>query len=186
LRVKSQSINFHAVQLHIVQLSNDLHTQTPVSGSCNTNMAESRELHIISSLTWPEASVNTAIQELLNLTSAAASSTTISKSDALSTHVNNTWQALMERIVVHTPSSQQAVLVDFVRTLQQQKVIDPATGDQLRFDPDYNETLWTDVPLFGINVADYWNCGMQSFTQTPMSLQNTTHHSQTPTRRPNT
>ncbi|KAH5117542.1 hypothetical protein HBI49_153200 [Parastagonospora nodorum] len=64
----------------------------------------------------------------------------------------------MERVVVSTPSSQQAALVDFVRTLQQQKIIDLATGDHLRFDPHYNETLWTDVPLFGINVANYWNC----------------------------
>lgn len=147
-------------------------------------MADSRELHIISSLTWPEASVNTAIQEIITLTSAAASSTTISKTDALSTHLDNTWQALMEHVVANTQPSQQTALVDFVRTLQQQKVVDPATGDQLRFDPDYNKLLWTEVPLFGINVADYWHRGMQShiyYTPSPII----THYTQTPKTRPN-
>ncbi|KAF2127839.1 hypothetical protein P153DRAFT_377337 [Dothidotthia symphoricarpi CBS 119687] len=63
----------------------------------------------------------------------------------------------MEDVVANTAPSQQTALVEFVRTLQQQKVTDPTTGDQLRFDQDYNKTLWTEVPNFGINVADEWN-----------------------------
>jgi hypothetical protein len=122
-------------------------------------MAESRELQIISRLTRPDSSVNTAVQELLDLTSVAVASTTTSISKALFTHLNNTWKALMENIVANTGPSQQAALVEFVRTLQQQKVIDPATGGQLRFDQDYNKTLWTEVPSFGITVADHWNFG---------------------------
>jgi hypothetical protein len=66
----------------------------------------------------------------------------------------------MEDVVARTRPSEQGPLVEFVRTLQQQKVIDPATGDQLRFDQDYDKTLWTEVPNFGINVADYWSFSM--------------------------
>jgi hypothetical protein len=123
-------------------------------------MAESRELQIIASLTRPGFSVNTAVHELLELTSVAAASTTVSTSEALDKHLDNTWQALMEITVAKTGPSQQGVLVQFVQTLQQQKVIDPATGDQLRFDQDYNKTVWTEAPSFGINVADRWNFGM--------------------------
>jgi hypothetical protein len=123
-------------------------------------MAESRELQIIASLTRPGFSVNTAVHELLELTSVAAASTTVSTSEALDKHLDNTWQALMEITVANTGPSQQGVLVQFVQTLQQQKVIDPATGDQLRFDQDYNKTVWTEAPSFGINVADRWNFSM--------------------------
>ncbi|KAF2637409.1 hypothetical protein P280DRAFT_102974 [Massarina eburnea CBS 473.64] len=116
-----------------------------------------QELQIISSLTQPDASVETAIRQLLDLTSAAASSTTVSVSDALFKHLNNTWHSLMEDVVANTAPAQQTALVEFVRTLQQQKVINPATGDQLLFDQDYNKAVWTEVPNFGINVADEWN-----------------------------
>jgi len=127
-------------------------------------MAESQECQIVSSLTRPNASVDTAVQQLLDLTSLAASSTTISRSDALCTHLDNTWRSLIDEIVANTAPPQQTALVKFVRTLQQQKIIDPATGDQLRFDQDYNKTLWTEVPNFGINVADYWNFGKTRFS----------------------
>jgi hypothetical protein len=120
-------------------------------------MAESEELQIISRLLQPVSSVSTAIHQILHLTSIAAASTTASPSEALLTHLNNTWQALIEIIVANTDPLQQAVLVKFVQTLQQQKVIDPTTCEQLRFDQDYNKALWTEVPNFGINVADYWN-----------------------------
>jgi hypothetical protein len=120
-------------------------------------MAESQELQIISRLVQPDSSVTTAVKRLLDLTSAAAASTTVSSSEALLTHLDNTWQALIEHVVANTGPLQQAVLVKFVQALQQQKVIDPATGDQMRFDQDYNKTLWTEVPNFGINVADHWN-----------------------------
>jgi hypothetical protein len=123
-------------------------------------MTASQELQIISRLAASESSVKTAVHELLDLTSDAAASTTISPSQALLKHLNNFWRALMEDVVVRTRPSEQGSLVEFVRTLQQQKVIDPATGDQLRFDQDYDKTLWTEVPNFGINVADYWSFGM--------------------------
>ncbi|KAH8690392.1 hypothetical protein GQ44DRAFT_780468 [Phaeosphaeriaceae sp. PMI808] len=120
-------------------------------------MAGSQELQIISSLTQRDASVETAIRKLLDLTSLAASSTTVSMSDALFTHLDNTWHSLVEDVVAKTAPSQQKSLVEFVRTLQRQKVIDPATGDQLRFDQDYDKSLWTEVPNLGITVADGWN-----------------------------
>jgi hypothetical protein len=66
----------------------------------------------------------------------------------------------MEDVVVRNRPSEQAALVEFVRTLQQQKLIDPATGDQLRFDQGYDKTLWTEVPNFGINVTDHWDFSM--------------------------
>jgi hypothetical protein len=123
-------------------------------------MTNSQELQIISRLAASESSVEIAVHELLDLTSDAASSTTISPSQALLKHLNNFWRALMEDVVARTRPSEQGPLVEFVRTLQQQKVIDPATGDQLRFDQDYDKTLWTEVPNFGINVADYWSFSM--------------------------
>ena len=66
---------------------------------------------------------------------------------------------MVNDVVARTDPSQQAPLIKFVRTLQQQKAIDPATGDQLRFDQDYNKLVWTEVPNFGINVADNWTFG---------------------------
>jgi hypothetical protein len=52
------------------------------------------------------------------------------------------------------------------------------TGDQLRFDEDYNKTLWTEVPLFGINIADEWNFGMHFNICPPFSsyIVTTTYH----------
>ncbi|KAF2188500.1 hypothetical protein K469DRAFT_660198 [Zopfia rhizophila CBS 207.26] len=60
-------------------------------------------------------------------------------------------------VAARTAPSQQTALVEFLRKLQQQKVTDPATGQQLKYDEDYNKTVWTEVPNFGITVADDWN-----------------------------
>lgn len=122
-------------------------------------MAALSELQILASLTEPECSAETAVQQLLQHTYVAASSTTSSVSDALFTHLNNTWHSLMQDVVATTVPSRQTRLVEFVRLLQKQNVTDPATGDQLRFDQDYNKAVWTEVPNFGINVADDWNFG---------------------------
>jgi hypothetical protein len=126
----------------------------------DTDVTKSQEFQIISRLMQPDPSISTAIHQLLDLTSAAAACTTVSTSEALFTHLDNTWQALIEKVVANTTPSQQSVLVKFVQTLQQQKVINPATGDQLRCEEYYNQTIWTELPYFGIKVADYWNFSM--------------------------
>jgi hypothetical protein len=128
--------------------------------SWHTDVTESQEFRIVSQLMQPDFSISTVIDQLLDLTSVAAASTTVSASEALLTHLDNTWQALIDMVVANTTPSEQAVLVKFVQNLQQQKVLDPATGDQLRFDQDYNKTIWTQLPNFGINVADHWNFSM--------------------------
>jgi hypothetical protein len=140
-----------------LRLFQNLESQTFSNKPRNINMAESQELQIISRLLQPDSSVSTAVDQLLDLTSAAAASATGSTSEALGTHLDNFWLALIEIVVANTGHAQQAVLVKFVQTLQQQKVIDPATGDQLRFGPDYNKAVWTESPCLGITVADYWN-----------------------------
>jgi hypothetical protein len=126
----------------------------------NIDVTKTQEFRIISQLMQPDPSISTAIHQLLDITSAAVASTTVSTSEALYTHLDNTWQALIEKVVANTAPSQQAVLVKFVQTLQQQKVIDPATGDQFRCEEYFNQRLWTELPCFGINVADYWNFSM--------------------------
>jgi hypothetical protein len=127
-------------------------------------MATSPESTIISSLTQHDASVDVAIQQLLILTSAAESSTTTprdSSNSPLSTHLGNVWRSLVEDVVANTAPSQQAVLVEFVRALRLQKVVNPTTGSQLQYDlvPGCRLSVWTELPLFGISVRDEWNFG---------------------------
>ncbi|KAH6681570.1 hypothetical protein B0J14DRAFT_576665 [Halenospora varia] len=119
-------------------------------------MEETQEFKIISSLTEPNASSSAATRQLLNLTFTVATAASNNQSNALGDHLNNTFGSLME-VAARTASSQQAALVEFLRELQQQKITDPATGQQLKFDEDYNKTVWTEVPNLGITVADEWN-----------------------------
>jgi hypothetical protein len=151
----------------------------------DTDVTKSQEFQIISRLMQPDPSISTAIHQLLDLTSAAAACTTVSTSEALFTHLDNTWQALIEIVVANTAPSQQAVPVKFVQTLQQQKVFNQATGDQLRFDQDYNKTIWTQLPNLGINVADHWNFSMlfhlpiSTPLRFPIAYSNHNYHTQT-------
>jgi hypothetical protein len=78
----------------------------------------------------------------------------------------------MEDVVVNTVPSQQALLVEFVRSLQQQQVTDPTTDDQLRFFGDYNKMVWTEIPIFGVTVADNWNFGKTRLSLTCAKLDN--------------
>jgi hypothetical protein len=150
----------------------------------DTDVTKSEEFQIIARLMQPDPSISTAIHQLLDLT-VAAGSTTISTGEAICTHLDNTWQALMEKVVANTAPSQQAVLVRFVQTLQQQKVSNPATGDQLRCEDYYNQTIWTEVPCFGINVADYWNFSklfynpIPTSTRFPIAYSNHNYYTQT-------
>ncbi|KAH8663447.1 hypothetical protein BGZ60DRAFT_411332 [Tricladium varicosporioides] len=118
-------------------------------------MEETQEFKIISSLTEPSVSSCSAIKQLLDLTYTASTANT-HQSKALGDHLNHTFGSLIE-VAARTAPSQQATLVSFLRELQQQKVTDPATGQQLKFDEDYNKTVWTEVPNLGITVADEWN-----------------------------
>ena len=51
---------------------------------------------------------------------------------------------------------QQALLVELVRSIRQQKVIDPTIRNQLFYhliyNPGYRLGLWTDLPLLSINA----------------------------------
>jgi hypothetical protein len=169
----------------LFQLSQYSETQALSKMPWDTDVTESQEFRIISRLTQPDPSISTAIHQLLDLTSVAAASTTVSTSEALLLHFDNTWQALIEIVVANTAPAQQAVLVKFVQTLQQQKVLDPATGDQLRFDQDYNMRVWTDSPNFGINLADHWNFSMlfhlpiSISPHFPIAYSNHSYHTQT-------
>jgi flagellar hook-associated protein FlgK len=97
-------------------------------------MTECKDFQIISRLTQPNSSVSTTIQQLSYLTSVSAAFPATSTSGALFMHLDNTWQALIETVVANTGSPQQAVPVEYVHILQQQNSINPARGDQLRFD----------------------------------------------------
>lgn len=136
-------------------------------------MEETQEFKIISSLTEPNASSSAATRQLLNLTFTVATAASNNHSSALGDHLNNTFGSLME-VAARTASSQQAALVEFLRELQQQKITDPATGQQLKFDEDYNKTVWTEVPNLGITVADEWNFGkiQSQISSTTKSLPN--------------
>lgn len=122
------------------------------------------ESRIISSLVHPKASGEAAIEQLLKLTSEAASQTSaasIAGGDPLSSHIKSVWRCLVEDVVANTTPSQQAPLIDFVRELRLQTVINPTTGGPLLYNlvADYHVAVWTDLPLFGISVRDEWNFG---------------------------
>lgn len=125
------------------------------------------EFQILTSLKEPGVSVDAVVQQLLQLTSAAVilqvetTVTVNSGSGPLSTHLHNVWRALVEDLVAHTVPDQQAAQVDFVRKLHKQEVIDPSTGEILRYYlvPNYHQAVWSDLPLFGISVMDEWNFG---------------------------
>lgn len=119
-------------------------------------MEDTREFRIISSLSQPNASAPAAVQQLLHLTFTAATSAATLQSDTLGEHLNNTFGSVME-VAAQTPPSQQGALVEFIQRLQQEKVVDPTTGQQLRYEEDYNKAVWSEVPNFGITVADGWN-----------------------------
>jgi hypothetical protein len=125
-------------------------------------MATSPESAIVLSLLRPGVSVDSAVQQLLNVTNAVASRTDFTDSEDLSDLYNNVWRSLMEDAVANTALSEQTPLVEFVQTLQRQKVINPVTGTQLRCKSYYDSAVWTELPCFGINVADEWNYGTRN------------------------
>lgn len=126
-------------------------------------MATTPEFEIISSLTRPGASAKSAVQKLLPLTATASKeSPNDDGSGALSIHIRNVWSALVEDVVANTDSAEQGELVEFVRELRLQKMIDPTTNHPLLYNlvADQYVPLWTGLPLFGIGVRDEWNFGM--------------------------
>jgi hypothetical protein len=125
-------------------------------------MATSPESVIVYSLLQPGVSVESAVQQLLDVTAAVASTTDSTDSEAFINHYNNVWRSLMEDMVANTAPSQQTPLVEFVRTLQRQKVLDPVTGQQLCSKEYHDSAIWTDVPYFRINVRDEWNYGTKN------------------------
>lgn len=128
-------------------------------------MATTPEFEIISSLTRPGASAKSAVQRLLLLTATASKESPNDDGDgALSVHIRNVWSALVEDVVANTDSAEQGELVEFVRELRLQKMIDPTTNIPLLYNlvADQYVPLWTGLPLFGISVRDEWNFGMPS------------------------
>jgi hypothetical protein len=125
-------------------------------------MATSPESVIVLSLLQPGISVDSAVQQLLDVTTAVASITDFTNSEDLSNLYNNVWRSLIEDAVANTDPSEQTPLVEFVQTLQRQKVINPVTGTQLRCKDYYDSAVWTELPCFGINVADEWNYGTRN------------------------
>lgn len=126
-------------------------------------MATTPEFEIISSLTRPGASAKSAVQKLLPLTATASKeSPNDDGSGALSIHIRNVWSALVEDVVANTDSAEQGELVEFVRELRLQKMIDPTTNHPLLYNlvADQYVPLWTGLPLFGIGVRNEWNFGM--------------------------
>ena len=126
-------------------------------------MATTPEFEIISSLTRPGASAKSAVQKLLPITATASKeSPNDDGSGALSIHIRNVWSALVEDVVANTDSAEQGELVEFVRELRLQKMIDPTTNHPLLYNlvADQHVPLWTGLPLFGIGVRDEWNFGM--------------------------
>lgn len=118
-------------------------------------MEETQEFEIISSLAEPNVPSSHAsltVQQLLAITSTAQ------QSHDLGRHLNNTWSSLIE-VVSRTHPERQTPLVEFTRTLQQQKVTNPANGELVRFEEDYNKLVWSEVPNMGICIADEWNFG---------------------------
>lgn len=134
----------------------------PSNSSIDVKMAPSPEFEIISSLTKPGASVESAIQKLLSLTAAASGAKSNEDGEsALSTHVSNVWSALMEDVVANTPAAQQGVLVEFIRILRMRDATDPTSNSPLQYNlvADHNIPVWTGLPLFGMSVRDEWNFG---------------------------
>ena len=88
---------------------------------------------------------------------------------ALSTHIRDVWSALVEDVVANTDSAQQDELVEFVRELRLQKMINHITNSPLlyNFVADQHIPLWTGLPLFGISVRDEWNFGMLGYIELP-------------------
>jgi hypothetical protein len=126
-------------------------------------MAATPEFEIVSSLTRPGASAKSAVKKLLILTAAASKeSPNDDGSGVLSVHIRNVWSALVEDVVANTNSAQQGELIEFVRGLRLQKMINPTTNSPLLYNlvADQYVPLWTGLPLFGISVRDEWNFGM--------------------------
>jgi hypothetical protein len=107
----------------------------------------------------PGVSVESAVQQLLDVTTAVASMTDFTDSEDLSNRYENVWHSLMEDAVANTAPSEQTPLVEFVQTLQRQKVINPVTGNQLCSKECYDSAVWTELPFFGINIRDEWKYG---------------------------
>ena len=141
-----------------------------LSSSIDAHMATTPEFEVISSLTRPGASAKNAVQRLLLLTAAASKdSPNDDVNGALSLHIRNVWSALVEDVVANTDSAQQDELVEFVRELRLQKMINHTTNSPLLYNlvADQHVPLWTGLPLFGISVRDEWNFGMLGYIELP-------------------
>lgn len=114
-------------------------------------MEDYPEFKIINKLVQePNASVNDALDQLAQLTSAAINTT---NANPVGTHPWHTFCSLIE-VAKRTQHDKQTKLVEFAINLQKVTVVDPATGEQLKSE---GYLLWLEMPSLGYTAADDWN-----------------------------
>lgn len=61
--------------------------------------------------------------------------------------------SLVMEIATYTPSMRQTKLLDFIIRLQKAMVVDPVTGQSIKYD---GEDLWNELPTLANYVSDFW------------------------------
>lgn len=97
----------------------------------------------------------TVVQQILDLTNhQLAASRDIWPANTMKGGLPWNVSSLVMEIATHTPSARQAKLLDFIVRLQKNMVVDPTTGQDVKYG---GERLWNELPTLANYVSDFWH-----------------------------
>lgn len=115
-----------------------------------------QEFRILSNLVKDPTTASTAnaVQQILDLTEChLAASCGIWPANTMKGELPRNVSSLVMEIATYTPSTRQTKLLDFIIRLQKAMVVDPATGQSIKYD---GEDLWNELPTLPNYVSDFW------------------------------
>ncbi|GFG03318.1 hypothetical protein IFM5058_01369 [Aspergillus udagawae] len=112
----------------------------------------SAEFKLLDRVVKEEATVQDAVQEVINMTMTALSIHGPNKQGGIGLPDYNVSLAVME-LAQRLKPSKHSKLVEFVSYLQKQVAVDPSTNEPLRVQGDI---LWADMPSFGYTELETW------------------------------
>ena len=96
----------------------------------------------------------TAVQQILDLTNRhLAASHGIWPVNTMKGKLPWNVSSLVMEIATYTPSARQTKLLEFIIQLQKAVVVDPTTGQDVRYE---GERVWNEFPTLATYISDFW------------------------------